>query len=316
MNTFCTIITANYYAYSLALYKSLQKNDPSVLLYVLVVDDEIISSTDQPGMKIVVVKEINHYTLVTDLSKRYAHLDQNFFRWSLKPIWMSYLLELGFTKVLFVDCDIFFFKDHRFLFDLLDSADILLTRQWYTSTPASNEISFSYLLTNGAFNAGFIGSNKNGLPALYWWANACYYQMGISSEKGIYVDQKYLDLFPVLFNGIKILDHKGCNIGSGSHDECPRTVHNGEVLIADKYPVIFIHFYTPLIKEILMGYDPLLLPYFREYKRVFEEFGIPLEKFFDRLYKYFHPSLISKAKWKLRPRTRIKSFFYKLAAKL
>lgn len=316
MTTFCTIITANYYAYTIALYKSLKKNDPSVLLYVLVADGETISSNDQPGIKIVALKEITQHPFVTDLSKKYAHLNPDFFRWSLKPLWMSYLLETGFTKVFFVDCDIFFFDDHSFLFDLLDGADILLTRQWYASDPATNESSFGYLLTNGAFNAGFVGSNKNGLPALHWWANACYYQMGVFPEKGIYDDQRYLDLFPILFNGIKILEHKGCNLGSGNHEECPRIMKNGKVLIDGKFPVIFIHFYTPLIKEILMGYDPLLLPYYQEYKRVLEEYGISLEKSTDGLKKYFHPSFFSKVKWRLRPRTRLKSFLHKLATKL
>lgn len=238
------------------------------------------------------------------------------FRWSLKPVLVSYLLETGFEKVLFVDCDIFFFNHYQFLFEALEQSSVLLTPHWYSTNPAKDEIGFTQLLTDGFFNAGFIGSNRKGLPALQWWANACHYKMSECKAERVYVDQRYLDLLPLLFEGVEIIHHKGCNLGGGNYEECKRVLVQDTLLINGKDPVIFIHFYAPLVKQILKGHDPLLVPYFNQYKSVFEEYGIALENFSRSYREYFLPSPFLKIKWKLRIRTRVKAWLYRLVHKL
>ena len=317
MNTFCTIITADYYPHALALYKSLKKYDSDVLLQVLVSDGGLPSEVHgDAGMCIIPVSTLQSYSLTGSLYEKYAHINRDHFRWSLKPILISYLLEAGFEKVLFADCDIFFFNNYQFLFEALDHAAIILTPHWYSTNPAEDENGFVQLLTTGYFNAGFIGSNRNGLPALQWWANACHYSMGKHQAAGIYDDQRYLDLLPLLFKGVEIINHKGCNLGGGNYDECKRILVEDTLLINGKDPVIFVHFYRPLIEQILKGYDPLLVPYFNEYKVVFEEAGVPFRHFMGSLSKQLQPPVIMKLKWKLRIRTRIKAILYNLARKL
>ncbi|HRP58432.1 hypothetical protein [Agriterribacter sp.] len=317
MNTFCTIITADYFPHALALYKSLKKFDQQALLYVLVADDKSLSGHDnETGIQILAVSQLKGYPLTQELYNKYAHIRMDFFRWSLKPILISYLLETGFKKVLFVDCDIFFFNDYRFLFEALNQSAIILTPHWYSVSPAINENEFVQLLTSGFFNAGFIGSNRNGLPALQWWANACHYKMSECKAERVYVDQRYLDLLPLLFENVQILSHKGCNLGAGNYETCKRILVGNTLLIDGEYPVVFVHFYKPLIEQILKGYDPLLVPYFNEYKKVFEEIGAPFRHFMGSLAKQLQPSVMMQLKWKLRIRTRIKALLYNLAHKL
>lgn len=317
MNTFCTIITANYFPHALALYKSLKKFDREISLYVLVADREPLTEEHtEAGMKILRAYALEQYPLVEELYNKYAHIRMDFFRWSLKSVLMSYLLEKGFEKVLFVDCDIFFFNDYHFLFDALDQSDVILTPHWYNSNPVTNESGFIQLLNSGFFNAGFIGSNKKGLAALRWWANVCHYRMDESMESGMYVDQRYLDLLPLLFENVKILSHKGCNLGAGNYEECKRILVGNTLLVDGRYPVVFVHFYKSLIEQILKGYDPLLVPHFNEYKAVFEESGVPFRHFMGSLAKQLQPPVMIKLKWKLRIRTRIKGLLYSLAHKL
>lgn len=315
MKSFCTIISADYAPYVVALYKSLYTYDTSVSLQVLVINDgpALKMLGTYPGIKLHAVKALFNYGLVHDLYKKYAHIEPDYFRWALKPVFMCYLLENGYDKILFTDCDIFFFNAYSFLFDELDDAGILLTPHWRNSDPLIDESSFYTLFTDGFFNAGFIGSNKKGLPALQWWANACHYKMGSSAASGIHDDQRYLDVLPVEFESVKIIRHQGCNIGGWNRLVCQRVPADNSVLINNIYPIIFIHFNAVLMQEILKGNDPHLLPYFQQYKSVFEEEGVTLALFKKTLPYYLQANALVKLKWKSKIRTRIKTLIFKLA---
>lgn len=318
MNTFCTIITANYYPYAAALYKSLRNYNEQVTLHVLIADNKTIDKhlALYPGIKLVTTQELSEDTAITELYSRYAYINIDFFRWAAKPLFLLHLLKKGYDKVIFVDCDIFFFNDYNFLFTELDSAGILLTPHWRSTNPLIDETGFIALFTNGIFNAGFIGSSQKGIPALQWWAEACHFKMGEVPAMGIHDDQKYLDAMPVLFETVKIVRHKGCNISSWNVIECRRKKINDNLLINGEYPIIFIHFSEILAKEILRGHDTLLLPYLIKYKTVFEEDGSKLSAFMSQLDTHLQPGILKKIKWKLKVRVRIKRFLYKLARSL
>ena len=316
--TFCTIITADYYPFALALYKSIQKFDPDILLHVLVADNKPLpaNAIPPPAMRMMMARDLSGYSLVDSLYKKYAHIEMDFFRWSLKPVFISYLLEHGYEKLLYTDCDMFFFADYGFLFEQLDTSSVLLTPHWRTSDPLANRDSFLALFSSGIFTAGFIGANQKALPAMKWWSEACHFLMGAHPELGTHDDQRYLDIFPVYFEGTHIIRHRGCTVGAWHYEECKRELVNGQVMINGKYPIVFIHFENMLVSQILKGHDKLLLPYLEEYKKVFEESGFQLSDFIKNVDSYAEPGAIKKIKWTLRPRTRLKSFLYKLASRL
>lgn len=316
--TFCTIITADYYPYAVALYKSLKRYDDSISLQILVTDNNSISNKaiGNAGVKIIELDKIKNYSLVSTLENKYAHVDMDFLRWSLKPVFMSYLLENGFDKVIFADCDLFFFNDYNFLFDELDDFSILLTPGWLNSNPFTDEHSFECLLTSGLFNAGLIGANKFSLHILAWWANACLFRMGEYKNLGILDDQRYLNVLPVKFENVKIIRHRGCNLSAGNHEECERRLVENKVMINGQYPVICIHFTPTMVGQILKGHDPLLLPYFQEYQRVFEEDGADLTHYIKKIGDYVNAGRLSRLKWKLSLRSRIKRVLYRLSQKI
>jgi hypothetical protein len=318
MNTFCTIITADYYPKALALFKSLKTYDTAISLQILIADNNNIpgNTTLPGGIKLISADTLSGYSLVDDLYAKYAHHDMDSFRWSLKPVFISYLLENGFDKVLYLDCDMFFFDDYHFLFSELDKASVLLTPNWINSDPQTDKESFFSLFTSGFFSAGFIGAAKNGLPALNWWAEACHFMMGEQIQYGIRADQKYLDVFPIKFETTKIIRHRGCNIGAWNYEESKRILVNDKVLINGEYPVIFIHFDGMLVQGILRGHDKLLLPYLKQYQKVFEEQGHRLADFIKVLDTHVNAGMVKKLKWNLRVKTRVKQLLFKLSQNL
>jgi hypothetical protein len=315
MQAFCTIITADYFPRALALYKSIAAYDEQAELHVLVADNKPVHdiSKQYPFIKLIPVSSLSHYYLVDELYKKYAHINLDFFRWSLKPVFISYLLENGINKLLYLDGDMFFVNDYHFLFSDLDSASVILTPHWKTNDPLADSASFFALFRSGIFTAGFVGANQKALPAMKWWAEACHFLMGEHPALGIHDDQRYLDIFPVYFEGTKVIRHQGCTIGAWHYELCKRELVNGEVMINGKYPVIFIHFEEMLVSQILKGHDPLLLPYLNQYKKVFEENGFVLNDYIKNIDLYSSATTFHRLKWKIRLRTRMKQFFFKLA---
>lgn len=318
MHAFCTIVTSDYLPKAVVLFSSICRFGPDTGMHVLIADkDQTYIKPSLPGnMKINTPDEFGKYPMVKNLYKKYAHINFDNFRWSLKPVFTSYLLQNGYDKIIYVDCDMFFVNDYNFLFNELDTNDIVLTPHWNSTNPLINQDSFLSNFTSGMFSAGFFGVNKNGLQAMTWWANACHFMMGEHIEKGVNDDQRYLDLFPVLFEKTKIVRHRGCNIGSWNYEESKRVLINGELLINEKFPVIFIHFDEMLISTILKGHDPLLLPYLEKYNNAFELAGYKMNDFLPAYTIYKNATFLKKIKWKLRIKTRIKKWLYKIAESL
>lgn len=277
MNTTCTIITADFLHYALALHKSL--NDfQSITFYILITDvtDIDINKSSFPNLHFIFLDDVKEIRYAKEIIEKYRDVDDNALRWSLKPILAGYLLK-KYEKVLILDADLFFCNDFQFLFDELDSANVLLTPHWRNSSPSlvqgKERDHFEHLFVAGLYNAGFFGINRFAENVLFWWANCCLYRCDLDKSQGHYGDQTYLNLMPIYFEKVRILKHRGCNISEWNYVECERTLlKNGELGINNKYPVVFIHFAGSFVKDIESSKDPLSTPYFKLWKKTISEY--------------------------------------------
>lgn len=199
-------------------------------------------------------------------------------RWSLKPVFIKHLIDQGYNEVIFTDPDTYYFSDFSFLFDELKDHSVILTPHWRSSNPEMDQGNFDLLFVGGLFNGGFIGINQNGIDAMDWWARMCLHRCEIDFTKGQYVDQTYLNLFPVLFDGVKILKHKGCNVANWNQVDCPRVLVGNEVMIDGKWPIVFIHFTKSTIRGIINGSDHMLKPYLDRYLSALSAEGVDLDQ--------------------------------------
>ena len=280
MNAFCTIITADYIHYSLALRKSLLSYGDQFKFYVLVsnpkegLKQQI--ETTYPGTFIVDVGEVCKDGIGKSIYDKYYSSDVSAFRWSMKPVLIKYLLTVkGHDKVIYADSDIYFFNDYNFLFEELNQCNAILTPHWRASDPHIDLPNFEILYTKGIYNGGFFGATKYAIGALEWWAMACEFICIIDASKGMYGDQVHLNLLPVYFDKICIVKHRGCNVANWNMVECKRTMApDGEsVVIAGEYPIVFIHFTKSMIDGIASGVDRLLLPYLEKYYAAINAFA-------------------------------------------
>lgn len=189
----------------------------------------------------------------------------NQLRWSCKSLYIIYLLESGYEKVIYVDNDIFFFSSGDFLFDELEEAAILLTPHFYPISPDKDQNWLEANFRVGLYNAGFIAASKQAIPALEWWASCCLYNVKQAAWRGLFDDQKYLDLLPVIFDNVKLLKHKGCNLAGWNIARCGRETINDKLIIDGEWSLVFVHFTKLTFSNILSGKDNHLSGFMREY---------------------------------------------------
>src|ERR1700712_1683277 len=118
MQTFCTIITGDYFPKAVVLFKSIRNYNKEITLHVFISDNKPVANEQViDGLKIITTEDISAYPLVNSLYKKYAHINIDNFRWSMKPVFASYLLRSGYDKIIYMDCDMFFVNDYNFLLD-------------------------------------------------------------------------------------------------------------------------------------------------------------------------------------------------------
>jgi lipopolysaccharide biosynthesis glycosyltransferase len=277
-NGFCTIVTKSHIAYAEVLHHSLKQFNEHIQLNVLVVDEDDVSLLRRSGSLIQYysINDLQGFSHTEAIIEKYGKVNVDIVRWTMKGVFIEYLLFSGFDKVIYVDADIFFFGDYSFLFDLLETNNILLTPHWRTKNPNINDKDFTLLLTEGIFNGGFIAASQGGQEALSWWSDVCLWDCSKNREKGIYDDQLYLNLMPIYFEKVHVLNHRGLNVANWNRRENKRSLLKNEVLLNGTYPVVFIHF-TKSTMEGIASKDKLLERYFRKYKEVCAQFDIKLK---------------------------------------
>ncbi len=316
MQTFCTIISFDFLPYARVLFSSLNISNVDTNFHVLITDNGNIPTSENKNLKYTSINDILKYPYAELIEKKYSSFNSDTFRWALKPVYISFLLENEYDKVIYLDPDIFFTGDYSFLFKELNESSVLLTPHWRDPDPQINEDHFITLFKHGLFNAGFIGASKNGLDAIKWWAEVCHYKMDKDPENGFFDDQRYLDAMPVLFPNTKILQHKGCNLSFWNMAVCKREIVNGQLLINRQYKPVFIHFTKDTIINIKNRNDYLLNPYLEKYEKALHMEGIDLFKTLSTEEFSKYDTMYYKVKHKLRLRTRFKQFLFQLSKKL
>lgn len=270
MYHFCTITTADHLYKTMALYDSLIAISSEIWLHVLCIDGTF-TAEGQQHITYYSPDVLSEIPSAQEIITKYTS-SHNKLRWCLKPVFLRYLTGEKAEKAIYVDNDIYFYGDFRFLFDHLDQYNFLLTPHNYPRDPGRNQNWLEANFKVGLYNAGFIGVNKTAAESLSWWAACCAYRCEKNPLRGTFDDQKYLDLIPVINEQAFIVRHRGCNVAEWNKDIIPRSEQNGQVMLDQIYPLIFVHYNGTTVRAILEGKEPFL-------KNSFEQYFFVLKKY-------------------------------------
>lgn len=241
-----TSINLNYLAKARVLAWSVRRQHPDWRLSVCVVDrpprefpsEILIDSFDD----IIWVDDLDIEDLPAWLFKR----DVVEACTAVKGPILHELVHSGADKVIYLDPDIAVLGSLAPLIDLLDASSILLTPHQLcpdneTQAIIDNEICS---LVHGVYNLGFLAvkNDKCGREFTSWWRNRlmefCYNE----KDRGIFVDQKWCDHAPSMFDGVKILRDPGYNVASRNLSQRKISINDRGEIWVNGVPLRFFHF--------------------------------------------------------------------------
>lgn len=203
-----------------------------------------------------------------------------------KPLLMRWIMQhTDAEQVIYVDSDIWFAGSPAFMFDLLETHNILLIP--YMVDPHIVTSDWETVVRNaqrtGYYNAGLVGANRRALPFLDWWAERCQHSTGVDFYEDISGDQKYLNWVPSVFSGTHVVRHYGVNIKPWLIDYIPfeRGAHG---ITVNGDPAIYFHFSQNLGN--LLNWPEILYPevsrYLEELERARIDCGEPFVDMSER----------------------------------
>jgi hypothetical protein len=209
----CTIIAKNYFAAAKTLAQSFLSAHPDDRFYVLIVD-EIEGFVDPANeeFEIIELKSLG----IPDLSSLCFKYNIIELCTAVKASLLEYLIaEKGIDKLLYIDPDVLVTNSLEQVFARLEVSDIVLTSHTNVDYPDDGQSpNDSLIMTYGVFNLGFIGVNgsENARAFLSWWQTKLRDRCVSDARTGYFVDQKFIDLVPGLFDNYYIEKNPGYNV--------------------------------------------------------------------------------------------------------
>ncbi len=239
----CTIVSKNYLSLARVWNESFRRHHPGARTFVLIVDR--IEGAFDPGEEDFEVIEVEKLEIpqFQDLAFKYSILELNT---AVKPFLLEYLLtRKKLERVAYLDPDILFFAPLVRVGKALVDENIVLIPHILSPMPDDgrlpNETDF---LIAGAYNLGFIGLRRSDdtFAFLSWWKQRLLEHGFSAPERGLFTDQKWIDLVPSLFPRVAVVRDRGYNAAYWNIQERPDLEgRNGAYRFAD-VPLTFFHF--------------------------------------------------------------------------
>lgn len=164
--------------------------------------------------------------------------------WAFKKIFQRYNAD----TVLYMDPDTVAYSPLDEIYATLPEHPVILTP--HVSVPAQDEddlLDGEMLgcLRHGVFNLGFLALSNHGegVSFLDWWAKRCLDWCYDDATKGLFTDQRWVDLAPCFFPTLHVLRHPGYN--TATWNLYYRTLsrnEQGDIIVNGEVPLRFFHF--------------------------------------------------------------------------
>ncbi|WP_309644911.1 hypothetical protein [Phenylobacterium sp.] len=165
---------------------------------------------------------------------------------AVKGPFLNQALNAGADAVVYLDPDTALFASLDPLLDLMAGDDILLTPHLIDPNTTRESILDNDLSASktGIFNLGFVAvrARGEGLRFAQWWNDRllafCYDDM----PAGLFVDQRWCDHAPALFDKVKVVRDPGYNVASWNLSQRKVAIGKDGAITVNGAPLRFWHF--------------------------------------------------------------------------
>lgn len=247
---FFTIVSKNYTHYARTLISSIKEHYPGADLFVALCDKpDGIDYADEP-YALIKLEELDNIPDRHKFLFRHTILELNT---AIKPYVIEKLFDRGYGKVFYIDPDIRFYSNLTPMVKLLDQHQVLLTPHLTGLLDDDKTPSELDILRSGTYNLGYIGlrNTSNTRKLVSWWQNKLYKDCIVDLNRGLFVDQKWMDMVPGIFEDVHVCRHEGWNVAYWN-------LHHRHVeVVDDEYKandqeLVFFHFsgFSPESKNL------------------------------------------------------------------
>jgi hypothetical protein len=252
-HAFCTIIATNYLASARTLCSSLRRFHPDVPRYVLFIDDyrSAFVASDE-SFQAISLEEIGLNGL--DLL-RFSY-DVVELATVVKPHFLKYLFKnFDLSKLIYLDPDILVLNALDQVFEKLNNCNLILTPHLDSGFPDDGyQPDIMVILACGLYNLGFVAcrNSAEALRFLDWWEQEIRRRCTRDGSTAHFVDQKVVDVAPLLFEGVYLERGPGYNVAYWNIHSRTISFANGE-WFSNNQPLYFFHFsaFNPENAEVL-----------------------------------------------------------------
>jgi hypothetical protein len=238
--------TFSYLNRARVLFRTLRRFHPDWELVALITDRPppgfVFKAPDEPFDRVVWAEDLG----IPDFRSWLFKHDVVEVCTAVKGPFIHQACASGADAVIYLDPDTALLASLDPLVDLLRDHDIVLTPHLIdpnddTVAILDNDLGAS---KTGIFNLGFVAIRTTGEGARFarWWNDRllsfCYDDM----PNGLFVDQRWCDHVPALFDKVKVLRDPGYNVASWNLSQRTVMVHKDGTITVNGRPLRFWHF--------------------------------------------------------------------------
>lgn len=242
-----TSCATNYYAKACALLESIRLNSPNTSLTLCLCDE---LPTDLNPLD----KGFDRFWRLQDLGYDQSWIFQHNIMelcTGVKGRALQKLMEEETDADLFVylDPDVYVYNDLSVVLDYLGESSIGLVPHILKveSTDIGVQMTEMSVTEHGIYNLGhlFVRPDSNGHALARWWSDRLDKYCFDDKTIGLFTDQRWMDLVPATFDGVKILRVPNLDVASwniGGRDIAQGEAGNERSFTVDGWPLITYHF--------------------------------------------------------------------------
>jgi lipopolysaccharide biosynthesis glycosyltransferase len=178
---------------------------------------------------------------------------------AVKPLFADYILQHypQVDTIIYLDTDTHVYDSFQAVEEQLKQHPIVLAA--YTYAPMAQVTPIQHvmegfkiegyfeermMLYSGIYNGGFWAINRSETSQKFidWWKIRAANQGFGGHKRGLFVEQKWLNLVPLFFPETHVLRHLGYNVAPWNLHERKISTENDKYLVNKKFPLIFYHF--------------------------------------------------------------------------
>lgn len=236
-----TVVSNNYLHFARTLLKSVAEQHPEAKRYCVIVDRDLSHAHELSDEFETIPMSAINLPDGDSFFYQYTVLELNT---AVKPWAMQHLLKAGHDEVIYIDPDIRLYRPLNEVTGLLRSgSDIVLTPHLLEPIQDDFRPTELDIRRAGTYNLGFCAVRNSGNThrMLEWWQGKLHHDCVVDVDKGIFVDQSWMDVVPGMFDNVAILRHQGYNVAYWNVGE--RILSGeGDSISANGDPLVFFHF--------------------------------------------------------------------------